>query len=244
MSAPAIFIKKACLCRQGQWLFRQLNFDLPAGETTCLLGPSGVGKTSLLRLIAGLDPEVNATLQTSDGLSLSGRMAYMTQSHSLLPWLTVLNNVLLGYRLRRAKNLPLSRAYTLLEQIGLKNALQKKPAQLSGGMQQRVALARILLEDRSVLLMDEPFSALDTITRFQLHEIAADALRGRTVLLVTHDPLEALRLGHHIAIMSGHPAQIERLKLPFTADPPRPYDQENLLQQQSTLLTRLREHAQ
>lgn len=244
MLSPAIFIREACLRWQDQWLFQQLNFDVPGGQTTCLLGPSGSGKTSLLRLIAGLHTEVNASVTASDHKPLSGRIAYMTQGHYLLPWLNVLENVLLGYRLRCTKRLPVARARALLDQLGLKTALQKKPSQLSGGMQQRVALARVLLEDRPILLMDEPFSALDTITRFQLHEIAAEALRHRTVLLVTHDPLEALRLGHHIAVISGHPAQIERLECSFTTAPPRRYDQDTLLQQQSKLLTLLRERAQ
>ncbi|MDQ8039342.1 MAG: ATP-binding cassette domain-containing protein, partial [Rickettsiella sp.] len=192
MKSPAVFIENACLRYKNQILFDQLNFQLLAGKTTCLLGSSGIGKTSFLRLIAGLNTKAKANIYACDKKSLHNRIAYITQSDYLLPWLSVLDNVLLGYRLRRTKK-PLERAHTLLNQFGLRHTIKKYPSQLSGGMQQRVALARIMLEDRPILLMDEPFSALDTITRYQLHELAASSLKNRTVLLITHDPLEALR---------------------------------------------------
>lgn len=237
---PAIFIADACLRYKNQILFDHLNFHLSAGKTTCLLGPSGIGKTSFLRLIAGLSTEAKANIYTDDQQSLHKRIAYITQSDYLLPWLSILDNVLLGYRLRRI-NKPYKRAYELLKQLGLQQTLEKYPAQLSGGMQQRVALARILLENRPILLMDEPFSALDTITRYQLHELVASSLKNRTVLLITHDPLEALCLGHRIAIMSGQPAHINYLNLELNTDPPRPYNDANLLNWQSKLLYHLHE---
>ncbi|MES2141673.1 MAG: ABC transporter ATP-binding protein [Pseudomonadota bacterium] len=241
MKSPAISIANACLRYKDQILFDRLNFHLPAGMTTCLLGSSGIGKTSFLRLIAGLNTNAQADIYASDQKNLHTRIAYITQSDYLLPWLSVLDNVLLGYRLRRTKTKPLERAYELLKQLELYHALKKYPSQLSGGMQQRVALARILLEDRPILLMDEPFSALDTITRYQLHELAAPLLKDRTVLLITHDPLEALRLGHHIAIMSGQPAQIEYLDTALTTVPPRSHSNVDLLSWQSKLLHRLQE---
>lgn len=221
INAPAITVSNGCLRYQNQILFEHLNLHLPAGETTCLLGPTGIGKTSILQLIAGLNTSAaKANIHLSDQQSSLGRISYMPQSETLLPWLTVLNNVLLGYRLRGEKQ-PLTLAKTLLQQLGLSQTLKKYPAQLSGGMRQRVALARVLLENKTIILMDEPFSALDTITRYQLQTLAAQSLANRTVLLVTHDPLEALRLGHHIAIMSGQPAKINYLPITFEDAPPR-----------------------
>jgi putative hydroxymethylpyrimidine transport system ATP-binding protein len=241
LKSPAISVVNARLRYHDQILFDHLNFHLAGGQTTCLLGASGIGKSRFLQLIAGLHPiSASANISACDRKSLSRRLAYMPQTDALLPWLNILNNVLLGYRLRRSKK-PYTRAHELLVQLGLSNALEKYPAQLSGGMQQRAALARVLLEDRPIVLMDEPFSALDTITRYQLQELTADSLKNRTVLLVTHDPLEALRLGHHIAIMSGHPAKIEYLKYKLSDLPPRALDNPHLLTWQNQLLHRLQE---
>lgn len=212
-SAPAIYIKQASLSYQGKSLFSNLNLTLPAGKWTCLLGPSGVGKTSLLRLIAGLTSDVTSKnpVTTSDGKPLTGRLVYMAQEDLLLPWCSALDNVLTGAKLRGGKIHAAElqqQAYHLLERVGLAAAAHQKPAQLSGGMRQRVALARTLMEDRPVVLMDEPFAAVDAITRLRLQELSAELLTGRTVLLITHDPLEALRLGDQIYVMSGVPAQL------------------------------------
>lgn len=241
--SPGITISNACLQYKNQIVFDQLSFILPAAQTTCLLGPSGIGKTSLLQLIAKLNTAARADIIASDQKSLQSRIAYMPQSHALLPWLNVENNALLSFRLRGKKNSTATeKAKKLLQQFGLIPALKKYPAQLSGGMQQRVALARVLLENKPIILMDEPFSSLDTITRYQLQTLSAQALSSRTVLLITHDPLEALRLGHHIAIMSGRPAQIEYLALEFLKiPPPRSLHDPNLLQWQGKLLERLKE---
>ncbi len=240
INSPAITISNACLRYQNQILFDQLNFHLSAGKTTCLLGPSGIGKTSLLQLIAGLNSQAKADIQTSDQKNLKGRIAYMPQANTLMPWLSVLNNVLLAYRLNGYKS-PLAQANSLLQQLGLGHVIKKYPAQLSGGMRQRVTLARILLEDKPIILMDEPFSSLDAITRHQLQTLSAQLLTNRTVLLVTHDPLEALRLGQHIAIMSGNPAKINNLPLEFDEPPPRALNNIKLLQWQSQLIDQLEE---
>ena len=175
-----------------------LTLEFPAGRTTCLLGRSGVGKTSLLRWLAGLLP----------GTTRAQQVAYMAQSDLLLPWLSVLDNVLLGYRLRgdgTARRSAEPRARALLAEVGLADRADDRPGRLSGGMRQRAALARTLCEDRPVVLMDEPFAHLDAVTRLELQDLAARLLAGRTVVLVTHDPLEALRIGHQIRVLSGAP---------------------------------------
>ncbi|WP_342219813.1 ABC transporter ATP-binding protein [Rickettsiella endosymbiont of Miltochrista miniata] len=239
LKSPAVLVGNASLHYQDKTLFDHLDFHLAAGQTTCLLGRSGIGKSRFLQLIAGFIT-TSASITACDQRGLSGRLAYMPQTHTLLPWLNILNNVVLGYRLRRTKK-PYAQARELLVQLGLENTLDKYPAQLSGGMQQRVALARVLLEKRPIVLMDEPFSALDSITRYQLQELTAQALKNHTVLLVTHDPLEALRLGHHIAIMSGTPAKINYLNCELKDAPPRSLNNPELLQWQAKLLHHLQE---
>jgi putative hydroxymethylpyrimidine transport system ATP-binding protein len=163
----------------------------------------------------------------------------MAQQDLLLPWLDALGNVTLGARLRgAADSRSRTEALALLAQVGLEGEAHKRPMQLSGGMRQRVALARTLAEHRPVLLMDEPFSALDMPARLRLQELAARLLVGRTVLLVTHDPLEALRLGHRIHVMAGQPARLDRpLLLPGPT--PRAVTDQRLLALQAELLTRL-----
>ena len=198
------------------------------------------------QLILGLEAGNGAggTVSCSDGRPLSGRAAYMAQRDLLFPWLSVLDNVTLGCRLRRDADPSSSRerAMALLKSIGLATNGADLPDSLSGGMRQRAALARTLMEDRPVVLMDEPFSAVDAITRVRLQNLAARLLGGRTVLLVTHDPLEALRLGHRIHVMSGRPAILDdALEPPGT--PPRDVDDPRILELQGDLLRRLAEAA-
>jgi putative hydroxymethylpyrimidine transport system ATP-binding protein len=233
----SVQVHAARLVYAGTVLFDALDFSLAAGSTTCLLGPSGVGKTSLLRLVAGLAEREEGDVACSDGLPLQGRYALMAQQDLLLPWLTVRDNVTLGARLRGESADP-RRADKLLRLVGMAGAGKDRPESLSGGMRQRAALARTLMEDRPVVLMDEPFSALDAITRYQIQGAAAELLRGRTVLLVTHDPLEALRLGHRIHVMAGRPARLDEALVP-AGEPPRDPRDPALLALQAELLTRL-----
>ena len=164
----------------------------------------------------------------------------MAQQDLLLPWCSLLDNVLLGARLRGEPRDPalLARAEQLLARLRLAENAQDLPATLSGGMRQRAALARTLMEDRAIVLMDEPFSALDAITRYELQDLAATLLAGRTVLLVTHDPLEALRLGHRVHVMAGRPASLDKALEP-AGPPPRDPADPALLALQGELLNRL-----
>ena len=236
-TSPAVRVRDARLSYGGRLLFDGLDSDLAEGRTTCLLGPSGVGKSSLLRLIAGLQHAAEGSVTDGDGRPLPGRLAYMAQQDLLLPWLTVLDNVTLGARLRGEQR-DREKARELLRSVGLAEAEAQRPATLSGGMRQRAALARTLMEDRPVVLMDEPFSALDAITRLEVQELAARLLAGRTVLMVTHDPLEALRLGERILVMAGRPARLEEVEAP-TGTPPRPPSDTALLERHAALLEQL-----
>ena len=243
--APGLSIGIRSLAYQGRPLFERLRFRLEGGSWTCLLGPSGVGKTTLLRLTAGL--AAGALVVADDGAGLDGRIALMAQQDLLLPWLSVRDNVLLGHRLRGASRAELRRlrepAAALLARVGLERDADRLPGTLSGGMRQRAALARTLMEDRPIVLMDEPFSALDVVTRHRLQDLAAELLVGRTVLLVTHNPLEALRLGHRIYVLSGRPAVPRGPLLPRGA-PPRDAADPTLLAQQAELLGELTRSAE
>ena len=241
--APSIIIENASLSYENVILFERLNMRLPAGKWTCLLGPSGVGKTTLLRMIAGLmnnSHEVFKGNITCDNLfPLNQQIAYHAQQDSLLPWLNSLDNTLLGNRLRGEHSAKiLTHAHELFRLVGLTDAMKKYPRQLSGGMRQRVALIRTLLENKPIILMDEPFSALDTITRFELQTLSAELLKDHTVLWVTHDPMEALRLADDIYILAGKPAALKKAISLNTPAPRNPGDIE-LMTYQTTLFKEL-----
>ncbi|MDT8344824.1 MAG: ATP-binding cassette domain-containing protein, partial [Thermohalobaculum sp.] len=146
----------------GGYAIGGIDLAVAAGRWTCLLGPSGVGKSTLLRLIAGLDAggRLDGAITATDGAPLAGRIAWMGQTDLLAPWLDVAGNIGLGARLRGERADP-AKVERLIGEVGLAGHRAKRPAALSGGMRQRVALARTLMEDRPVALLDEPFSALD-----------------------------------------------------------------------------------
>ena len=209
---PDLHINNASLAYSNKPIFTNLSLTLPANQWTCLLGASGVGKSSLLRLIAGLafshGAQANGDISSSDGLPVHHRVAWMAQQDLLLPWLSVIDNVTLGGRLRKehlAKD-KIEQANHLLRAVGLQQQALSYPRELSGGQRQRVALARTLMEDRPFVLMDEPFAAVDALTRLKLQDLACELLADRTILMITHDPLEALRLGHAVYHLQGSPA--------------------------------------
>jgi putative hydroxymethylpyrimidine transport system ATP-binding protein len=226
---PALRIRGLSLFYEGKPVFEGLDLDVDG--FVVLLGASGVGKTSLLRVVAGLDRADAGTVVAGDGAPLAGRVAYMGQQDLLLPWLDAVGNVMLGARLRGERP---DRA----ERVGLRGRARAMPAQLSGGMRQRVALARTLYEDRPVVLMDEPFAALDTVTRARVQDMAAELLRGRTVLLITHDPAEACRLADRLVVMAGSPARLGA-PIPVPGAAPRAPDDPAVLEVQGRLLRAL-----
>ncbi|MDT5032580.1 MAG: sulfonate transport system ATP-binding protein [Actinoplanes sp.] len=184
----------------------RVSLTVRQGEFVCLLGASGCGKSTLLSLVAGLDKISAGTLD------IGGRhVSLMFQEAALFPWLSVSGNVELPMRLRGVpKAERQNRAAELLEIVRLKGLGHKRPHELSGGMRQRVALARALAQDADVLLMDEPFGALDAMTRDILHDELERIWREQelTVLFVTHNVREAVRLGDRVILLSSRPGRV------------------------------------
>ncbi|GLK77712.1 ABC transporter ATP-binding protein [Methylopila jiangsuensis] len=201
-----------------------VSLSVARGEFVCLLGPSGCGKTTLLNMIAGFVTPSSGRI-TVDGETVRGpspSRGVVFQDYSLFPWLTAGQNVAFGPRM--AGQGPAARRQTareLLALVGLPDAADRYPAELSGGMKQRVAIARALATDPAVLLMDEPFAALDAMTRAALQRqlLAIHEARSKTVLFVTHNIAEAITLGDRVVVLSPHPG---RVAADVTVDLPRP----------------------
>lgn len=191
-----------------QTVLDDVSLEVAPGEFVCLLGASGCGKSTLLNLVAGLDRPSRGGIDVP-----GGRPALMFQEHALFPWLTAGKNIELALRLRGvARSERRGEAERLLELVRLTGAYGKRVHELSGGMRQRVALARALSQATPVLLMDEPFAALDAITRDVLHEELTRiwAETGVSVLFVTHNVREAVRLAQRVVLMSSRPGRIAR----------------------------------
>lgn len=191
----------------------EISIDVPRGAFVSLIGRSGCGKTTLFNIVAGLlRPTAGAVLL--DGEDVTGRaglVAYMLQKDLLLPWRTVLDNVIIGAELAgEPKRLARERALPLIHRYGLGGFENHYPAALSGGMRQRAALLRTLLCDRDVILLDEPFGALDAQTRIAMQEWLLTLWQdfGRTVVLVTHDVDEAVFLSDRIYVLSPRPGRV------------------------------------
>ena len=228
-TAPGICIDHVSLALGEHSVFNDFNLTLKGGQWHAVLGRSGIGKSSLIKLLAGIHKADSGSVRATDDQPMNQRLAYMSQDDGLLPWLSVIDNIQLGPKLRGEKRkyfVDASKA--LLEKTGLAGWESALPFELSGGMRQRVALARTLLEERPVVLMDEPFSRLDAITRDELQNLAFSLLKHKTVVLITHDPVEALRLASCVYILhGGHPTRIESVQLtpsnsPRAMDDPMP----------------------
>jgi NitT/TauT family transport system ATP-binding protein len=200
---------------------RDLDFSVAPGEFVCLLGPSGCGKSTLLNALAGHVAIRSGALRV-DGVLVAGPhpdRGVVFQQPTLFPWKTVLDNVAFGPKMKGVAKAERRRlAAEMLEQVGLAGFGAHYPAQLSGGMRQRVEWARVLINHPRVLLMDEPFSALDAQTRLTMQELLLDLWGriGSTVLFVTHDIDEALFLGDRILVMGVRPGRIiEEMRVPF-----------------------------
>ncbi len=195
---------------------KDVTLSVEDGEFVSIIGPSGCGKSTLLSLIAGLESPTAGTVAV-DGETVtapSPKIGFMPQRDQLFPWRSIWGNVILGLELRR-RNTPERQAHVraLLERYGLSGFADKQPAQLSGGMRQRCALIRTLATEPKILLLDEPFSALDHQTRLS---VSADIHRiirqeGKTSLLVTHDISEAISLSDRIAVLSHRPATVKSI---------------------------------
>lgn len=190
-----------------------VSIDIKPGEFVSLLGPSGCGKSTLLRLVAGLETATSGTvsIQGSPVTEPHPELGVVFQEDLLMPWRTVLDNILLQSTIRRSEpKAARARALELIDQVGLTGFANKYPKQLSGGMRQRVGLCRALLHSPRLLLMDEPFAALDAMTRDQMSVDLADMAQrlGMTVLFVTHSIAEAVFLSDRVFIMSARPGRI------------------------------------
>lgn len=197
-----------------------INLTVGDGEFVSLIGPSGCGKTTLLKILAGLedDYEGTAVLNGAPVLKPSSDIGMVFQDSTLLPWRTILSNILLPIELRRLdKELYVDKALELMDMMGLKGFDDKYPRELSGGMRQRASICRALIHDPKVLLMDEPFAALDAMTRdFLNEELQKIWLKsGKTVVFVTHSIAEAVFLSDRVVVMTPRPGEIAEI-VPIT----------------------------
>jgi NitT/TauT family transport system ATP-binding protein len=218
----AVGIGKTFITRGGPLeAVRDVSFTVGRREFVAILGPSGCGKSTLMMLCAGLDKPSRGEIMIDGAPLLAPRThtGIMFQDPTLLPWLTVLDNVLIPITIARMPRAPYrKRARELLSMVGLEDFEKKKPHELSGGMRQRVAICRALIHDSDILLMDEPFSALDAITRDDMGDLLLDIWQrhAKSALFITHSIREAVLLADRVLVMGQRPSVItEDLPIPF-----------------------------
>jgi putative hydroxymethylpyrimidine transport system ATP-binding protein len=212
---------------ERQVVFHDTSIDLALNGWTGLVGRSGIGKTTFMRCLGGVE-RLRSPL----------RAVLMTQNDQLLPWKTALNNVVIPAVLQQKKP-DYDKASHLLAMVGLEGKESLLPQHLSTGMRQRVALARTLYQEADLILLDEPFGALDALTREQLYPLVVTALKDKTVLMVSHDPQEVMRLSHRIYLMSGKPAHLIPLTPPLDGAVPRSLDHPVVSRYAAGLITQL-----
>jgi NitT/TauT family transport system ATP-binding protein len=221
-----------------------ISFTVEDGEFLSIVGPSGCGKTTLLRIIAGLLAPTAGSVRIGgeppEALVARGGMGFVSQKPALLPWRTSLGNVALPLEILDGRMQSQQDPVKLLEGLGLGPFLKSFPRELSGGMEQRVALARALVFDPSILLMDEPFSALDEISRERLDAdlLQLSETRGRTIVFITHSVTEAVLLSDRIVVLTERPARIREI---VDVDLPRPRQVGRRSDQHLHLIERVRQ---
>lgn len=226
------------------------NLELQPGTFTALIGPSGCGKSTMLNAVAGfVKPTSGAVYVDRRKVEKPDEsVGVIFQNFALFPWFNALQNVIFALkRLSLSRSERMERAHIALAEVGLDEHAKKYPGQLSGGMKQRVAIARTLSSDPDVLLMDEPFGALDAQTRLRMQELLTElwSKREKTVLFVTHDVDEALRLADTVYVMSPSPGRIVE-KIPVNISRPRPIDRfgDDFLKLRAQILQLLRQYEQ
>ncbi|WP_136418032.1 ABC transporter ATP-binding protein [Herbaspirillum sp. ST 5-3] len=209
---------------------KDIQLEVPSGEFVCLLGPSGCGKSTLLNAIAGFSPPSSGLISV-DGKPVTGpgpERGMVFQEYALFPWMTVEQNVGFGLEIKGMRQGEIrARVLQLLEKLGLSDFRNRFPKDLSGGMRQRVAIARVLALDSPIMLMDEPFGALDALTRRNLQDelLRIWAELKKTIIFVTHSIEEAIYLADRIVVMTYRPGTVKRdmqVKLPRLRDPASP----------------------
>jgi len=229
---PLIVFDKVALDFGARRVINALSFEMKRGEFVCVVGPSGCGKTTLLRLLTGLVKPSGGEVRR-DGHPVAGpardvAIVFQDYAKALLPWRTVAGNVSLALEAARIpKSERPARIAALLQKVGLAAHADKFPTQLSGGMQQRLQIARCLAQEPALLLMDEPFGALDAMTRQSLQDEMLQLVReaGTTVLFITHDLEEAIYLGDTVLALRANPGEESSLARSFEVKLPRPRNQ-------------------